>query len=46
MPNNRVRWYEDSFTNWDLPINLNVNHKKYYVEQIGVSPEKTAFVKE
>jgi hypothetical protein len=46
MPNNRVRWYEDSFTNWDLPINLNVNHKKYYVEQIGVFPEETAFVKE
>lgn len=46
MPNNRVRWYDDSFTNWDLPINLRVNHKKYFVEQIGVSPEETAFVKE
>jgi hypothetical protein len=46
MPNNRVRWYDDSFNDWSLPINLRVNHKKYYVEQIGVSPESTAYVKE
>jgi len=46
MPNNRVRWWEDSFTNWDLPINLKVNHKTFYVEQIGINPEETAYVKE
>ena len=46
MPNNRIRWYEDSFTNWDLPIHLRVNHKKYHVEEIGVNPEETAYVKE
>lgn len=46
MPNNRVRWWEDSFTNWDLPIQLKVNHKTFYVEQIGKNPETTAYVKE
>jgi hypothetical protein len=46
MPNNRVRWWEDSFTNWQLPIKLKVNHKIYYAEQIGNNPEETAFVKE
>jgi hypothetical protein len=46
MPNNRVRWWEDSFTNWKLPIKLKVNHKTYYVEKIGNNPEETAFVKE
>lgn len=46
MPNNRIRWWDDSFTNWELPINLKVNHKIFYVEQIGINPEETAFVKE
>lgn len=46
MPNNRIRWWEDSFTNWQLPINLKVNHKTFYVEKIGTNPEETAFVKE
>jgi hypothetical protein len=46
MPNNRVRWWEDSFTNWDLPIKLKVNHKTFYVEQLGKNPEETAFVVE
>ena len=46
MPNNRIRWWEDSFTNWTLPIHLNVNHKVYYVEQIDVDPEETALVQE
>lgn len=46
MPNNRIRWWEDSFTNWALPIHLKVNHKVYYVEQIDVNPEETALVQE
>lgn len=46
MPNNRVRWWEDSFTNWKLPITLKVNHKIYYVEKMGTNPEETAFVTE
>ena len=46
MPNNRIRWWEDSFTNWELPIKLKVNHKIYYVENIGINPETTAFVTE
>lgn len=46
MPNNRIRWWEDSFTNWDLPIHLKVNHKTFYVEQLGKNPEETAFVVE
>lgn len=46
MPNNRVRWWDDSFTNWQLPINLKVNHQKFYVEQLGKNPEETALVKE
>lgn len=46
MPNNRVRWWEDSFTDWELPINLKVNHNTFYVEQIRKNPEETAYVKE
>lgn len=46
MPNNRVRWWEDSFTNWNIPIQLKVNHKTFYVEQIGKNPEETAYVVE
>lgn len=46
MPNNRIRWWDDSFTNWELPINLKVNYQKFYVEQLGKNPEETALVKE
>ncbi len=46
MPNNRVRWWDDSFTNWELPIKLKVNHQKFYVEQLGTNPEETAYVVE
>lgn len=46
MPNNRIRWWESSFTNWALPIQLKVNHKLYYPETIENNPELTALVKE
>ena len=44
MPNNRIRWWDDSFTNWELPIKLKVNYQTFYVEQLGKNPEETAYV--
>lgn len=46
MPNNRIRWYENSFTDWSLPIHLRVNHKTYFAERLGDNPETTAWVQE
>ena len=46
MPNNRRRWFESSFTDWSLPIDLDVNHKLFYPEKIQEYPEHTAYVKE
>ena len=46
MPNNRIRWWEDSFTDWSLPIHLRVNHQVYYVENLQENPEITALVQE
>ena len=46
MPNNRIRWWESSFTNWALPINLRVNHQVYLVESMQENPETTALVQE
>lgn len=44
MPNNRIRWWEDSFTDWNLPMNLKVNHHIYYVEEKEKNPEETAYI--
>ena len=34
MPNNRLRWYDASFTDWAQPIRLTVNTRVHYAEQL------------
>jgi hypothetical protein len=46
MPNNRVRWFDSSFTDWTRPINLQVNHHTYLVEHLASLPEETALVQD
>ena len=46
MPNNRIRWWENSFTDWSLPIQLRVNHQVHFVEQMAVNAETTAWVQD
>ncbi len=43
MPNNRLRWYDASFTDWRLPIRLSVNTRIHYAERLGLrSPKHTS----
>jgi len=43
MPNNRLRWYDASFTDWRLPIKLSVNTRIHYAENLGFrSPKHTS----
>lgn len=46
MPNNRIRWWDGSFTDWTLPIHLRVNHQTHLVEHLDENPETTAWVQE
>jgi len=43
MPNNRLRWYDASFTDWTQPIRLTVNTYIPYAERLGLrSPKHTS----
>ena len=35
MPNNRIRWYDASFTDWAQPIQLATNTTVHYAEALG-----------
>lgn len=43
MPNNRVRWYDASFTDWTQAIRLATNTQIHYAESLAVrSPKHTS----